>query len=168
LLSAVLSRVFTESSSHTSSLSLGPSFSLCDHGSFRSVHYPTYSMKFLSFFSALTLGVSLVSARSPQHVNKKLSNLRPRAPAPAPEDIHQYKPRKASPSSRFLTEKTKKYVVNGTNIPDVDFDVSCLYPRDIRWEPAFTLAPCSTPSLGRHKLTKHRVDWRELRWAHPY
>jgi len=88
---------------------------------------PTYNMKIQSFLSAFALGLSLVSARSPQHVNKKLPNLQPRGPAPASADIHEYKPRKASPTSRYLTDKTKKFVVNGTNIPDVDFDIGESY-----------------------------------------
>ena len=81
-------------------------------------------MKLSSLLSSLILGVSLVTARSPQHVNKKLPELRRRAPAPAE---HVYQPRKASPTSRYLTEKTKKYVVNGTNLPDVDFDIGESY-----------------------------------------
>lgn len=82
-------------------------------------------MKFLSLLSSLTLGISLVSARSPQHVNKKLPELHRRAPASTPE--HVYKPRTASASSRFLTKKTKKYVINGTNLPEVDFDIGESY-----------------------------------------
>lgn len=82
-------------------------------------------MKFFTSLTSLALGVSLVSARSPQHVNKKLPEVQRRAPAPAAE--HVYVPRKASASSRYLTAKTKKYVVNGTNLPDVDFDIGESY-----------------------------------------
>jgi carboxypeptidase D len=38
-----------------------------------------------------------------------------------------YKPRKASANSPFLTAKTKKYVINGTVLPDVDFDIGEIY-----------------------------------------
>ena len=82
-------------------------------------------MKILALISSLALGVSLVSARSPQHVNKKLPELRARAPAPSAE--HVYKPRKASASSPFLTDKSKKYAINGSAIPDVDFDIGESY-----------------------------------------
>ena len=82
-------------------------------------------MKVSSLLSSLILGASLVTARSPQHVNKKLPELRRRAPVSAPE--HVYQSRKASATSRYLTEKTKKYVVNGTNLPDVDFDIGESY-----------------------------------------
>ena len=82
-------------------------------------------MKFLSFLCSAALTASLVAARSPQHVNKKLPERNARAPAPSPE--HIYKPRKASASSPFLTNKTMKYVVDGTAIPDVDFDIGESY-----------------------------------------
>lgn len=71
------------------------------------------------------LGASLVSARSPQHANKKLPEVRARSPAPSPE--HVYKPRKAKASSPFLTEKTKKYIVNGSAIPGVECDAGESY-----------------------------------------
>jgi carboxypeptidase D len=86
-------------------------------------------MKFLPLLSSITLGASLVSARSPQHVDKKLPETKARAPELSPE--HVYKPRKASANSAFLTAKTKKTVVNGTVLPDVDFNIGESYARSM-------------------------------------
>lgn len=75
---------------------------------------------------ALALGlVSLASARrSPQHVGKKLPeikrNIVPREQA-APEEPEK----NAAPM--FLTNKTKKFAVNGSAIPEVDFNIGESY-----------------------------------------
>ncbi|OAL18111.1 hypothetical protein AYO20_11778 [Fonsecaea nubica] len=76
---------------------------------------------------ALALGlVSLTSARrSAQHVGKKLPQLK-RAPAPHAHPVVPELEKRAAPH-KFLNNATKKYAVNGTGIPDVDFDVGESY-----------------------------------------
>ncbi|OAP65364.1 hypothetical protein AYL99_01336 [Fonsecaea erecta] len=76
---------------------------------------------------ALALGlVSLASARrSPQHVGKKLPQLK-RSPAPHPHPVVPELEKRAAPH-KFLNNATKKFAVNGTGIPDVDFDVGESY-----------------------------------------
>jgi hypothetical protein len=156
--------MFDKSSSYAvASLPSSPSSSSIRCSS-KFIHCSIDSMKVLPLFSVLALGVSLVSARSPQHVNKKLPNRQPRAPAPASADVHQYQTRKASPSSRYLTEKTKKYVVNGTNIPDVHFDVSC--PCQKTCIEKLLLLLCTVWTLP--SKANNLVDRRELRWAYSY
>ncbi|KIX00857.1 uncharacterized protein Z518_09922 [Rhinocladiella mackenziei CBS 650.93] len=69
--------------------------------------------------------ISLASAkRSPQHVGKKLPEIK-RNVAPRADTGPVQPEKRASPS--FLTDLTKKYVVNGSAIPDVDFDVGESY-----------------------------------------
>ncbi|KAK5057658.1 hypothetical protein LTR84_011659 [Exophiala bonariae] len=76
---------------------------------------------------ALTLGlVSLTSAkRSLQHVGKRDPEVRRNVAVP------RAAPAVAQPEKRaehsFLTDKTKKFAVNGTAIPEVDFDVGESY-----------------------------------------
>ena len=66
----------------------------------------------------------LASARSPQHVGKKLPQLR--SPA-APIARSSYEPKLEKRASPFATAKTKKFAVNGTAIPLVNFDVGESY-----------------------------------------
>ncbi|EXJ95780.1 carboxypeptidase D [Capronia coronata CBS 617.96] len=69
--------------------------------------------------------ISLAAAgRSPQHVGKKLPEVKRDIAARAPPVFTQ--PEKRATSS-FLTNATSKYVVNGSAIPDVDFDIGESY-----------------------------------------
>ncbi|EXJ60001.1 carboxypeptidase D [Cladophialophora yegresii CBS 114405] len=77
--------------------------------------------------AALALGlISLASAkRSPQHVGKTLPEIR-RSVAPQSRSAATKIEERAAPHL-FLNNNTKKYAVNGSAIPDVDFDVGESY-----------------------------------------
>ncbi|KAG0645168.1 putative serine carboxypeptidase [Hyphodiscus hymeniophilus] len=82
-------------------------------------------MRFSSCVSALAIGVSLVSAahhsgRSWQHVGKKDIPHKSRR-----REVPQIQQR--SDSAQYLTNTTTKYSVNGTGIPDVNFDIGESY-----------------------------------------
>ncbi|MCJ1462750.1 hypothetical protein MMC07_001353 [Pseudocyphellaria aurata] len=66
-----------------------------------------------------------VAARSPQHVGKRLS--RP-APKLEPRSTQEYTPDSIIKRTlKYLNSKTQKFAVNGTALPDVDFDIGESY-----------------------------------------
>ncbi|KAI9755281.1 MAG: hypothetical protein M4579_004346 [Chaenotheca gracillima] len=80
-------------------------------------------MRFLSLLPVVAFA-GLTAARSGQHVGKQLPHQAAKR-APAPQASAAYGPNEAEP--KFLTDKTQKYVVNGTAIPDVPFDIGESY-----------------------------------------
>lgn len=87
-------------------------------------------MRLISFLAS-TLVASTALARSPQHVNKKLPELAPRAPAPAQRLERRGKPAYGGPPSKGpivqQTANTTKFKVDGTSLPFVDWDVGESY-----------------------------------------
>ncbi|KAJ9134685.1 Carboxypeptidase [Coniochaeta hoffmannii] len=89
-------------------------------------------MRLQSFITSLLLTASTVSAhRSLKHAgnNKRLEDLASAAKNVRSEGNHvhgRFTERQAS-GSKFLTANTTKFAVNGTGIPDVDFDVGESY-----------------------------------------
>ncbi|KAK8024491.1 hypothetical protein PG993_012557 [Apiospora rasikravindrae] len=82
-------------------------------------------MKWCTLASALLSAAGLTEARrSLQHVGRK-SPILPRSPQHAFTD-HHLAPRQ-SPKPKFANSNTTSYAVNGTGIPDVDFDVGESY-----------------------------------------
>ncbi|KAL2404038.1 serine carboxypeptidase [Exophiala dermatitidis] len=70
--------------------------------------------------------ISLGSARrSPQHVGKKLPEIKRNVPSRAAA-VEAEQPRKRAVDT-FLTNSTQKYAVNGSAIPEVDFDIGESY-----------------------------------------
>lgn len=85
-------------------------------------------MRFLSALSACLLATGAV-ARSPQHVNKKLPERMRREPAglPSPSQFQARSAQSKKPHIIAQNSNTTKFAVNGTNIPDVDFDIGESY-----------------------------------------
>ncbi|KAK8071315.1 serine carboxypeptidase [Apiospora hydei] len=82
-------------------------------------------MKWCTLASALLSAAGLTEARqSLQHVGRK-SPILPRSPQHAFTD-HHLAPRQSS-KPKFANSNTTSYAVNGTGIPDVDFDVGESY-----------------------------------------
>ena len=73
---------------------------------------------------------AVVSARSPQHVGKKLPERYARPVAPV-RGVQESKVEKRA-TSPFLNRASEKFVVNGTAIPDVDFDIGELQDMGLR------------------------------------
>ncbi|KAK7727935.1 hypothetical protein SLS53_008033 [Cytospora paraplurivora] len=86
-------------------------------------------MKLSGLLSSLALSASAVTARrSLQHVGHVADRLGQRQRAPAvPRSTPEYTDKTTNSSWHYLTDKTKKFVVDGTAIPDVDFDVGESY-----------------------------------------
>ncbi|KZF19080.1 alpha/beta-hydrolase [Xylona heveae TC161] len=85
-------------------------------------------MRALSFLLVLALAV-LTSARSSQHVGKKLERPAPRDNIFAERSQQQPVKRSAEHKKKqsYLNSKSSKFVVNGSAIPEVDFDVGESY-----------------------------------------
>ena len=84
-------------------------------------------MRLLSFLASALIA-STVVARSPQHVNKRL----PEKPARVPANINRRDaPSYGGPASKTpivqQTAKTKKFAVDGADLPFVDFDIGESY-----------------------------------------
>ncbi|KAH0116035.1 alpha/beta-hydrolase, partial [Aureobasidium melanogenum] len=82
----------------------------------------------VSVVSTLLLASSAIAGRSPQHVNKKLPERVRREPAGLP--AVGLDKRAATKKKHHIipqNQNTTKYAVNGTNIPDVDFDIGESY-----------------------------------------
>jgi len=80
-------------------------------------------MKF-SVASTLFLATSAIAGRSPQHVNKKLPERMRREPANLP--AVGLDKRAATKKKHHIipqNKNTTKYAVDGTKIPDVNFDI---------------------------------------------
>ncbi|KAK5075255.1 hypothetical protein LTR64_001460 [Lithohypha guttulata] len=75
----------------------------------------------LLFASLLT---TAVTARSAQHVGKKLPTLEARQPQ---SKVHRRGDFPRRQNSKYDTSATQKYVVNGTSLPYVDFDIGESY-----------------------------------------
>ncbi|KIW11427.1 hypothetical protein PV08_10727 [Exophiala spinifera] len=77
---------------------------------------------------ALGLASFVTARRTGSHIGKQLPqpkrNLAPRSAAPAPAHPQL---EKRAPEHQFLTNATKKFAVNGSAIPEVDFDVGESY-----------------------------------------
>ncbi|KAI1113558.1 serine carboxypeptidase [Nemania sp. NC0429] len=78
--------------------------------------------------SALVAGLlsvaAVADARSWQHVGKKQQTKHARGDANA---LNNYLATRAVPAPRFANSNTTKFAVNGTGVPDVDFDVGESY-----------------------------------------
>ncbi|KAK2731549.1 hypothetical protein FQN55_004650 [Onygenales sp. PD_40] len=89
-------------------------------------------MRPLSLLLPLLAATGLVAARSPQHVGKKMPSLEAmtsrrlveRTPKPPPNNGYPTHP---GEEHGFLNKKTRKFAVDGTKIPEVDFDVGESY-----------------------------------------
>ncbi|KAG9554964.1 alpha/beta-hydrolase, partial [Aureobasidium melanogenum] len=82
----------------------------------------------VSVVSTLLLASSAIAGRSPQHVNKKLPERMRREPAGLPAvGLDKRAATKKKHSIIPQNQNTTKYAVNGTNIPDVDFDIGESY-----------------------------------------
>lgn len=86
-------------------------------------------MKPSALLPSLALSASVASARrSLQHVGTVMDRLGQPLKAPADSrSTREYPTKRADSGFQFLTNKTQKYVVDGTAIPDVDFDVGESY-----------------------------------------
>lgn len=80
-------------------------------------------MKITSLLSCALLA-TITLARSPQHVGKKLPDVERRQSAASTRRSADFPKRQSSP---YLTEATKEYVVNGSALPYVDFDIGESY-----------------------------------------
>jgi len=78
------------------------------------------------FTLATCLFAGSVVARSPQHVNKKLPERAPVVPR-SPVSLEQRSHPKASKPLVVQNSNTTKFAVNGTGIPNVDFDIGESY-----------------------------------------
>ncbi|KAI1270659.1 alpha/beta-hydrolase [Xylariaceae sp. FL1019] len=66
------------------------------------------------------------SSRSWQHVGKRQHN-KVEKRRPEAQSTSKYLNKRKTPKTHYLTDKTADYLVNGTGIPDVDFDVGESY-----------------------------------------
>ena len=84
-------------------------------------------MRYSLMINAL-LGVfaAVEAGRSLQHVGKK-DVRRVTQRTPMPQYQHQYGDSSDNSTHKWLNEKTKKFFVDGTKIPDVDFNVGESY-----------------------------------------
>ncbi|KAI9727808.1 MAG: hypothetical protein M1834_007955 [Cirrosporium novae-zelandiae] len=82
-------------------------------------------MRSQALFTFLS-SICLVSARSSQHVGKRLPP-RPALRTREYSSVNSHQPVKRVSEYSYLNANTTKYVVNGTAIPDVDFDIGESY-----------------------------------------
>ncbi|KAG8168738.1 hypothetical protein KVR01_001487 [Diaporthe batatas] len=93
-------------------------------------------MHLLQLFSALALGGLAAAGRSTRHVGGLADRLQKSgrsiaADTPLMPREFQATAKRANAGSQFLTNTTSKFVVNGSAIPDVDFDVGESYAGSI-------------------------------------
>ncbi|KAJ9141753.1 Carboxypeptidase [Pleurostoma richardsiae] len=87
-------------------------------------------MRWTRILSSIALSASAVSAvRSPRHAGKFADKLARamRDPLQAGEALYHHESKRATADPLFLNSNTTKFAVNGTGIPDVDFDVGESY-----------------------------------------
>lgn len=93
----------------------------------------------MRFSPLLALACTALAARDIRHVRKSYNppgpNVRAAAPEAAPKDEH-WPPHYHHKKPKHMNPKTREFAVDGTNIPEVDFDIGESYAGLLSIDPA--------------------------------